>query len=319
MDYDHLKWEETTCDWCGTAEGDLVFEGPDRLEGFPGKFSFVRCPRCGIFRQDPRPVWESLANYYPEDYVAYNYTLGIKKSKLRERIDNYGNEKRRRAIERFQASGLLLEIGCGTGAFLNELLQSGNWDVVGVEPNESAAVYTRQALKIPVHHGRFSDTDLEPGTYDAVVLWCVVEHLTDPIRDLRRIHKTLKEGGWIFFSVPNYESLDAKIFKEFWAGWDLPRHLYVFPQQTLREILHDIGFGNIHTKCVSTSYDALLHSLEFWSQSWDEKTTKRWGFILRLYRSWVMRIVLLLPLAILDRLKLTSNITFFAQKVPHDH
>jgi 2-polyprenyl-3-methyl-5-hydroxy-6-metoxy-1,4-benzoquinol methylase len=309
------EWIETTCDWCGTQGGDLVFEGPDRLEGLPGNFFMVKCSNCGIFRQNPRLPWESLAEYYPENYAAYEYTIGDKKNWLRSRIDNYGNYKRRRAIERFIPNGSLLEIGCGTGAFLNELLHSGNWDVVGIEPSEKAAAYTKEVLNIPVHQGRFEDIHLDPETFDVVVLWCVVEHLTDPIQDLRRAQALLKEGGWLIFSMPNYESWDAKIFGKYWAGWDLPRHLYVFPRKSLRDVLKKIGFENISEKCLSTSYHALGHNLEFWSQSWDERKFNRWQFVLRLYRTWMVRILLLLPLAVLDRLKLATNITIFAQKV----
>lgn len=311
---DQHLWQDTICDWCGTPGGELIFEGPDRLEGLSGSFQMVLCKKCGLFRQNPRLAWDSLTAYYPEDYAAYHYTLEAKKSTWRAKYDNYGNVKRRRAIEKYQPSGRLLEVGCGTGAFLNELLQSGNWDVVGIEPSQSAALYTQKTLSVPVYHGRFEDADLEPGSFDAVVLWCVLEHLTEPIQDLRRAYALLKEGGWLFFSMPNYESLDAKLFGKYWSGWDLPRHLYIFPHPVITEILSNLGFGNIAAKSISTSYHAIGHSLDFWSQDWDQKHAAKRRWLLKIYYSWVMRVALLLPLAILDRLNLTTNITFFAQK-----
>ncbi|MBU0512079.1 MAG: class I SAM-dependent methyltransferase, partial [Chloroflexi bacterium] len=314
MTANQLQWEDCTCAWCGSAASELIFEGPDRLEGLPGIFRFVRCQQCGSFRQNPRLTRDSLSEYYPENYVAYDYGADSDQNPLRKRIKNHGNWKRRRAIERFQPGGRLIEVGCGTGAFLRELLSSGHWDVVvGIEPSEKAASHVRQTLDIPIHQGVFADVTLEPESFNAVVLWCVVEHLAQPIQDLRRAHALLKKGGWLFFSIPNYESLGAKIFGKYWAGWDLPRHLYVFPRSNLLEILESIGFSNISTRCISTSYHALGHSLDFWSQDWAEKHPTLRRFLMKAYCSKIARIGLLLPLAILERLNLTTNNTYFAQ------
>jgi hypothetical protein len=143
-----------------------------------------------------------------------------------------------------------------------------------------------------------------------------LEHLSEPVQDLRQIHSLLKDGGWLFFSMPNYESLEAKVFGPYWSGWDLPRHLYIFPRSILYVILTQIGFGQISRRCISTSYHALGHSLEFWSQSWEKEHPKIHRTLLKFYRSWFARLGLLLPLAILDRLNLSTNISFAAQKIP---
>ena len=308
------QWEENACAWCGSTDYEVTFEGPDRLHGLPGTFQFVRCKQCGVLRQNPRLRWESLSKYYPEDYVSYNYDAGGYRDSIQTKIRNRGNRKRRLAIEHFQPGGRLLEVGCGTGAFLRELSNSGHWNIVGIEPNEKAALSARQMVGAPIHHGVFADARLEPESFDAIVLWCVVEHLAQPIEDLRRAHALLKKGGWLFFSVPNYESLGTNFFGEFWSGWDLPRHLYVFPKPILREILVSIGFHGISTRCISTSYHALGHSLDFWSQDWANKYPKIRHYSMQFYRSWLVRLGLFFPLAILVRLNLTTNISYFAQK-----
>jgi len=314
MIINQLQWEESACAWCGSTDDELIFKGPDRLHGLPGTFRLVRCRQCGIFRQNPRLKWDSLSKYYPQDYVSYDYDAGGCPNSIRAKIKNRGNRKRRLAIEHFQPGGRLLEVGCGTGAFSRELLNSGHWDVVGIEPNGKAATHARRTLGIPVHQGAFADAALEPEFFDAIVLWCVVEHLAQPIQDLRRAHTLLKRGGWLFFSVPNCESLGGKIFGRFWSGWDLPRHLYVFPESILHEILESVGFHNISTRCISTSYDALGHSLDFWSQDWADKYPKLRHYLMQFYRSWIVRSGLFIPLAILERFNLTTNITCFAQK-----
>ncbi len=106
------------------------------------------------------------------------------KTVIRRLDKRYGPWKRLRAIERFQPGGKLLEIGCGTGLFLEEALKSHRWDVTGIEPSRRAADYAKNQLNIPVYNGRFSEIELPPGSFDVVVLWNVLEHLDQPFEDL---------------------------------------------------------------------------------------------------------------------------------------
>jgi SAM-dependent methyltransferase len=308
-------WEHSSCDWCGSTETDLIFEGPDRLHRLPGVFSMRRCRRCGILRQEPRLTWSYLSTYYPENYSAYNYNTWETNSPIIRRMNNYGNVKRRRFVEKHQTGGRLLEVGCGTGAFLRELARSSKWELEGLEPSIPAAEFASKTLAVPIHHERLSKVDLKPVSYDAIVLWCVLEHLGQPLQDLRRIYSLLKDGGWLFFSMPNVESLAARMFGPFWSGWDLPRHLYIFPRPILHNILEQIGFGFISERCISTSYHTLGHSLDFWSQSWESRHPRIRQLMVGLYHTWFVRMGLFLPLALLDRLKLSTNITIAAQKL----
>ena len=306
-------WEEVGCTWCGSNQYETCFEGPDRLERLPGTFRLVRCTQCGLYRQNPRLIWDLLQHYYPEDYKAYTYRVEKTRS-WRQRIANYGNYKRYRAIRRHIKGGRILEIGCGTGGFIQELIRSGDWVILGIEPNPKAAEYAQKMTRATIYSSKFCDVELEPGSFDAIVLWTVLEHLDQPIEDLRYIHRLLKKNGWLFFSIPNVDSLNLKIFKKYWSGWDLPRHLHIFPRNTLYEILNQLGFSVVDARCISTSYQALGHNLDFWSQEWEGVYPGLKRFSKAVYFSWVTRIALLIPLAILDRLKLTDTITYFVQK-----
>ena len=64
------------------------------------------------------------------------------------------------------------------------------------------------------------------------------------------------------------ESLAARIFGPYWVGWDLPRHLYLFPRPLLQTVLGTLGFRSVAFSCISGSYSTLRDSLEFWTQSW---------------------------------------------------
>ena len=309
------QWEENNCDWCGSDQQEKYFDGPDRLEKLPGMFFLVRCKNCGVYRQNPNLTWEFLSQYYPDDYQSYSYQISEQTNNWRRIIKEYGNIKRRKAIETYQRDGKLLEIGCGTGGFLRELSNSGRWELSGIEPNRAAASYAREHTNAKIIQARLSDVRLENESFDAVVLWTVIEHLSKPRQDLEIIKSLIKPKGWLFFSVPNMESIDRWIFRQYWSGWDLPRHLYIFPRQAIHEGLHSLGFRIVAERCISTSYNAIGHSLEFWSQDWEHKYPRIKKLMMRLYKSWFVRAGLLVPLAILDRLNLTSTITYFAQKL----
>jgi 2-polyprenyl-3-methyl-5-hydroxy-6-metoxy-1,4-benzoquinol methylase len=310
-----LKWEDVACDWCGSTDCEFLFEGEDRLLHLPGQFRMVRCRQCQLVRQNPRLTWESLKDYYPEDYVSHVSLIREEPSLLRRLDRRYGMWKQVHAIEKFQLGGRLLDVGCGTGIFLEEVLRSGRWQVVGIEPTETAALYARTALQVEIHQGRFSEVPLPINSFDVITLWQVLEHLDHPIEDLRHAHQLLKEGGWLVFGIPNIEGLESSLFGSYWIGWDLPRHLYQFPHSTLREILTTLGFEWVATRRISMQHALLGHSLEFWMQSWNPRFHAIARWLLRLYRSYPVRIGLGIPLWIFDRLNLSSTVTVIAKKV----
>jgi SAM-dependent methyltransferase len=270
-----------------------------------------------MFRQVPHLTWEILKTYYPENYASYasESIVQKQKQKWKYKIRQYGNWKRRRALEKFQHGGRLLEIGCGTGNFLEELVRSGGWEVSGIEPSSHAAAIARQKMRVPIYEGQFSEVELEASSYDVIALWYVLEHLEHPIRDLERIAALLKPGGWIVCSVPNYESLEARIFRQYWSGWDLPRHLHVFPRPLLHTILVELGFRLEAEVCLASGHALLGHSLDFWSQTWEEQHPSVKRVMMAMYYSWIGRLLLALPLKILDVFRLNTTITIFAQKI----
>jgi SAM-dependent methyltransferase len=314
IDSKRMQWEEIVCDWCGTPGGELLFSGPDRGEMLPGEFRMVRCTKCNLIRQNPRPSWKDLSSYYPENYHAYFSLVGDDRKPLRRLNKRYAQWKLRQAIEKHQTSGFLLEVGCGTGLFLEEMARTGKWQLIGIEPEPRAASYVKKELGITVMQERLSEVKLDCNAFDVIVLWNVLEHLSYPIQDLKKIHLLLKGGGSLVFSIPNLEGLGAKIFRHYWIGWDLPRHLYLFPKSRLYKILDELGFNVVATKCISNSYATLGLSLKFWSQSWEDRYPALKRFLINLYHTRFIRALLVFPLSILDLLKFSSVITIIANK-----
>jgi 2-polyprenyl-3-methyl-5-hydroxy-6-metoxy-1,4-benzoquinol methylase len=310
-----LEWEDCNCDFCHSNDSELILQGPDRGERFRGSFYMVRCSNCGLIRQNPRLTWQSLKHYYPEHYHAFGKLVREEKHLWRRLERRYGQMKRVRSIERFKRHGRLLEIGCGTGLFLEEILRSNRWEVVGVEPSRETAQYVHRNLMIPVHDQQFSDVDFEDSSFDVIVLWNVLEHLRFPVQDLHKIHRLLKPDGLLVFSIPNLESLDARVFGKYWVGWELPRHLYLFPQEQLTKVLDSIGFEFLDKRFGTGSHSALRLSLDFWSQSWEARHPKLRRNLLALYQSLFVRGLLFIPLAIQDRLKQSTLMTVYARKI----
>jgi 2-polyprenyl-3-methyl-5-hydroxy-6-metoxy-1,4-benzoquinol methylase len=280
---------------------------------FPGEFRLVRCPTCGIIRQNPMLAWESLKDYYPEDYTAYEPIIDRERSRLRQIDRRYGMWKRLRSIERFQRGGQLLDVGCGTGVFLGEAQRSGRWELMAVEPSPAAALYVQQELNIPVLNTRFVEADLSSGKFDVITMWNVLEHLDHPIGDLRRAVDLLRPGGWLVFSIPNLESLEAKVFGRYWLGWDLPRHLYLFPQKQLNSVLQELGMRLIDRQNIAGSHAAFEYSLRFLfnAKGWRGQQGQT---LLRIYRSLPARMLAAPFFWTVDQLKMGSLITIFAQK-----
>ena len=136
-----------------------------------------------------------------------------------------------------------LELGCGTGQFLTAL-QNAGWTCQGVEL-VSAAVDEACRSGLSVHEGTLESAALPTATLDAMFAWAVLEHLPDVRASLQEIHRILKPGGLLAFSVPNAGCWEPMIFRDRWYVWELPRHLHFFTPARLRRLLHDAGFEKV--------------------------------------------------------------------------
>lgn len=307
--------EDATCGICHHKGAAYVFSGPDRLLRLPGNFHVVRCNYCGAFYQWPRLSWNELKNYYNETYDSYASALQDDPHLIRRLVRRVYPLKMRRFVERFCRSGRLLDVGCGSGIFLEEMQRTGAWELQGVEPTVEAAAYVKQRFGIPVIEQTFEQADLPPSYFDVVTLWNVFEHVESPLLTLQKIHYTLKPERYLILSVPNYESLSRHFFGKYWCGWDLPRHLFVIPRATLIWMLERAGFRTIMSKCFLISYAVFGHSLEFWQQDWPETVQPLASLLRRVYYSPVGRLGSYPFQVLTEYLGLSSVKTWVFQKV----
>jgi SAM-dependent methyltransferase len=238
--------ERVGCPLGCASDDELVITGRDRLHDLPGEFRVVRCRGCGLMRTDPRPTLDGIDFYYPADYRPY----------LTSRVDTAapvsaprGGRIRAAVRRRLRPvalelpplpAGRLLEIGCGSGAFMHSMAQKG-WTVEGIERSRDAGV-TAQALGYRVHIGPLETSPDPAGAYDLVVGWMVLEHLHEPIATLEKLARWSASGAWLVASVPDASAWEFQRFGDAWFALQLPGHLFHYTPRTLGRVLERAGW-----------------------------------------------------------------------------
>jgi len=251
--------EHVNCDFCGSSEARVLFRGSDRM--FPKNdalFSVQQCFSCGLLYLQPRPTThEELLAMYPPEYDSYvnldkKWQIALRKLVWRgELLD---------IRKRIGSEGNVLEIGCATGEYLNALREKGVQNVTGVEFSPQAAELARTRYEMSIVTGDLFDGHFPDSAFDAIVMRHVLEHIPSPFETLREINRIIKPGGWLFLSLPNPDSLEAKLFKENWLDHDVPRHLFNFPPATLRKMLSRTGFEQYRIDYSNTPNGWILSS-----------------------------------------------------------
>tara|TARA_R110000737_G_scaffold6310_2_gene20082 strand:+ start:2319 stop:3155 length:837 start_codon:yes stop_codon:yes gene_type:complete len=191
-----------------------------------------------------KPQPKNLDKYYQtSNYISHTDRSTNFFEKIYSIIKKYTLHKKTKLINQFSNNGkTLLDIGCGTGEFL-VTAKKENWTIFGVEPNKQA----REKAVSKTLNVVENLEKLGQQKFNVISLWHVMEHLPDLKNQIKKITNLLDEEGTLIIAVPNFKSNDAIHYKEYWAAYDTPRHLWHFSQNAISELFKEQNFKIIQT------------------------------------------------------------------------
>jgi 2-polyprenyl-3-methyl-5-hydroxy-6-metoxy-1,4-benzoquinol methylase len=225
------------CPICQSKNWEPFFEVTDHSIS-KEKFTLIKCAGCALVLTNPRPDDDKLAGYYQsDDYISHSGKSNNLINKIYLQARKISLRWKCEIILKEKPSGKLLDIGCGTGEFLDTMKTAG-WEVSGVEPSATARTKAEHLLNHPISE----NLENAKGAFDIITLWHVLEHLPDLSSSLEKINKLLNRDGKLLIAVPNHSSHDGKKYGAYWAGYDVPRHLWHFNKEAMAMLLLKHGF-----------------------------------------------------------------------------
>ncbi|MDM8004167.1 MAG: class I SAM-dependent methyltransferase [Bacteroidota bacterium] len=234
--------EGYVCLACGAADCVELYHAKDHLVS--GKeFTVRKCNACGMgWTVDPPSESNAGAYYLSEEYISHTDRKQSVSDHLYHLARSFMLGRKKRLVSRVTGknSGVLVDIGSGTGYFPAYMKKSG-WQATGIEISEAARKYSSERFGLKA----ISPDDvkkLPTASADCITLWHVLEHLYRPDEWLGEISRVLKGDGRCIVALPNFSSTDAGWFGNRWAALDVPRHLWHFSPESLRIFAERNGF-----------------------------------------------------------------------------
>jgi 2-polyprenyl-3-methyl-5-hydroxy-6-metoxy-1,4-benzoquinol methylase len=225
------------------------------------EFKIKQCDSCGFKITENIENEENIGRYYQsENYISHsNTTKGLVNS-VYHSVRKYMLGRKRRLVEKEtgKRNGHILDVGTGTGFFLNEMKENG-WQVTGTEKSSDARDFAKKEFKLEnlPSENLFK---LKDNSFDVITLWHVLEHIHRLNENMEIFKRLLKKDGKLIIAVPNHDSSDAKHYKAYWAAFDVPRHIWHFAPKQMKQLGEKHGFrlSSLHTMPFDSFYVAML-------------------------------------------------------------
>ena len=228
------------CPVCGSPHSSLKFKAKDYTVSNE-MFHIVSCDSCRLIYTNPRPAAHEAGPYYHASaYISHSDTNEGIVNKLYHAVRKFTLQSKTNWIESEKKGNReLLDIGCGNGHFLAAAKQKG-WNINGVEldPETAARAANLTGLSIAP-----SLKEIDPEKeFQVITLWHVLEHVYELEEYFQFFKGRLAKDGKLLFALPNPASFDATYFKQYWAAYDVPRHIYHFTPATIAALAQKYGF-----------------------------------------------------------------------------
>jgi 2-polyprenyl-3-methyl-5-hydroxy-6-metoxy-1,4-benzoquinol methylase len=229
-----------SCPICTKGSFDLFLKCADNTVT-DEDFNIVSCTECGFKFTNPIPLESEIGKYYKsEEYVSHSRSKKGFINSVYHIVRKRAIKQKFKLVDSLAAEKNILDIGCGTGDFL-AYCNSKNWKTLGLEPDDDAREFCVSSHGLEV---RPIDElgKLPEASFDVITMWHVLEHVYHLRADIEKIKRALKKDGTLIVAVPNCSSKDAAIYKENWAAYDVPRHLYHFTPNDISNLFSQFDF-----------------------------------------------------------------------------
>ncbi|NVK85224.1 MAG: class I SAM-dependent methyltransferase [Cytophagia bacterium] len=232
--------EIQSCPVCSKESFKEYLKVPDHFGSKEG-FTLVKCCSCQTLSTTPQPDEKEIITYYKSNsYVSHGDSINPIFDFVYRTIQNRNLKYKRKLIERYTLGKNLLDYGCGSGTFLEYMNKQG-WETKGIEPDENARqIAEEKGVKL-------TSLDQLNSEYDCITLFHVLEHVHKLKETIQTLIEHLSKNGVLMLALPNYNSRDAQQYREFWAGYDVPRHLYHFNQKSIFSLAKEFGLNIVST------------------------------------------------------------------------
>ena len=225
------------------------------------EFQIKQCGSCGFKITENIEDENNIGSYYQsEEYISHSNTSKGLVNSVYHAVRKYMLGRKRGLVEKVTGiqKGHILDVGTGTGFFLNEMKEYG-WQVTGTEKSSDAREFAKKEFKLDNLPSE-ELFKLKDKSYDAITLWHVLEHIHQLQENMETFSRLLKKDGKLIIAVPNHDSSDAKHYKEFWAAYDVPRHIWHFAPKQMKQFGEKYGFklSSMHTMPFDSFYVSML-------------------------------------------------------------
>lgn len=249
----------TNCPVCGNNELVPFLSCKDHF-ATQETFSIYKCHNCGFALTQGSPAEENIGRYYDVPaYISHSDTDKGFVNRFYHWARRVALKSKSKIISRYAArqQGMLLDIGCGTGYFLNRMKEL-KWIVTGIEKAEGARTYAKEKFDLDCQDPDYL-YQIPPKSKDVITMWHVLEHVQHLDKVMNSLHHVLKDDGVVVIALPNKDSFDAVSYGADWAAYDVPRHLWHFSPSNFKMLADKYAFDLVATKMMY--FDAFYISI----------------------------------------------------------